>query len=802
MGIAVPCIPVPHINYMETEMSTGNRRAFALSQVALVCLLAACGGGGGDGGTAGPGPGTPPAPAPEPRVAGMVYAAPTVVTEASGNQTVSVQVLAQNGVRTLTTGPIAADAATAVQTRLTRGNLVDWSAGSTADTVKVATDAPADTFNVILSKGSSAAAQFDMSKFGPEVSPTAPGVPGAMVAAGWVYNKQGNTITISDGSNVKADQAGRPYAVPIKRYEETFRVSPNVKVYNVNTANYAASAESDFDSIPVTADYHYSTTSRQAAYLVFDRNYRGANDAQVVGIWYFTPQSTSDGKPVWDVPTLSPMLADKGNDPISGNPFVSINATGVSAAPYTRSTEPFEMVKNTMYYVGDNEVSSYIFKADMGTPNDPSDDKIIKVDAGWPNSGYQYWRNTELLGIDPRSVTDLWLTHAHSDHYGTAVEQLKMMDNAGLNMNLWGSREDTIGITGDLQGNVWNIAGTLGAGQTVLRERTNNFYEYDRWYDYGNVQIMVIWSPGHTTGATNMLFRVKNPDNGQFVTFGYHGGYGFNGLERPTAANGFLRLAWQFGFSYLQNRLEVDFVAPQHANHFPIVEVYQALKAYNRDPANTTKLTMLDALRTKVFDSPEIAGNKITSEFANQLEKRRSVATYRATDDQPGSTRRSIETSGPFKPGRAGGLTDVGARVVGDPKIIQGFVSAQNKNPLIPLLATGMPTTLDPYTDDPIGFFVQVAVAVQDPTYQGFLPDGFTQFSPGMNATITYRGGPIESTQAERGVEYLRTQRVATLAEAQQIMASITRGNMYTISLTPASEIVVPVGNAAQTFRP
>ena len=43
----------------------------------------------------------------------------------------------------------------------------------------------------------------------------------------------------------------------------------------------------------------------------------------------------------------------------------------MTQAPYTRSTEPFEMVKNTMYYVGDNEVSSYIFKADMGTPNDP-----------------------------------------------------------------------------------------------------------------------------------------------------------------------------------------------------------------------------------------------------------------------------------------------------------------------------------------------------------------------------------------------------------------------------------------------
>ena len=38
------------------------------------------------------------------------------------------------------------------------------------------------------------------------------------------------------------------------------------------------------------------------------------------------------------------------------------------------------MVKDTMYYVGDNEVASYLLKADMGTPNDLSDDKVIKVD--------------------------------------------------------------------------------------------------------------------------------------------------------------------------------------------------------------------------------------------------------------------------------------------------------------------------------------------------------------------------------------------------------------------------------------
>lgn len=776
-----------------------------LSVLLVAAALAGCGGGGG-GSNPDPGtPGTPVTPPPDVRAsfraAGLVYGTATVTPDATGRQVVSADVLTPAGVAKLTAVADSTAAADTLKAQLVPGNLVDWIPGTEAHSAVVPAD-PAQAFNVILRKGNSAAAQFNLAKYGPAVTRNKD-VPGPMVAAGWVYAKAGGTITIGDGRIVTADQANRPYAAPIKRYEETYAVAPDVKVFNVNTADYARSAVSDFASIPVTANYEYGTTSRQAAYLLFDHNYEHAASARVVAIWYFTPQSTTDGKPVWDVPTLSPMLADKGNDPVSGQPFASINATSPTSAPYTRSTEPFEMVKDTMYYVGDNEVASYLLKADMGTP-DPADDKVIKVDAGWANSGYQYWKNMELVGVDPRSVTDIWLTHAHGDHYGTVVEQLRMMDNAGKAVKLWASKEDVVGITADLQGNPWSIAGTLPASETEIRDRTTNFYEFDRWYDYGNVQIMVIWSPGHTTGTTNMLFKVKNPADGQFYTFGYHGGYGVNGMESPTAANGWRRLAWQHGFSYLQNTIEADFVSPQHTNQYPIVEVYQALKAYNRDPANAgQQLTMLDALRSRVFDSPAVNGVNVQSEFGNQLEKRRSVVTYRASD--AANTRyKSIETSGPFKPGRESGLAGATAVLLDGGKIIQGFVGAQNKNPRIPLLANGIPNVTDGYTNDPGGFFVQVAIDVQDPTYRGFLPSGFTQFSPGLGSTITYQGGPIESVNAARGTfhppEYLRTQRLNSLADAQAILATIVRGRTVTLSLTPDSQIVVPT-DVTRTFQ-
>jgi hypothetical protein len=57
--------------------------------------------------------------------------------------------------------------------------------------------------------------------------------------------------------------------------------------------------------------------------------------------------------------------AARSPDPVSGRPYVDILATGVSQAPYTRSTQPFEIVKDTLYYVGDNEVALYLLHADM-----------------------------------------------------------------------------------------------------------------------------------------------------------------------------------------------------------------------------------------------------------------------------------------------------------------------------------------------------------------------------------------------------------------------------------------------------
>ncbi len=720
-------------------------------------------------------------------IAGMVVGTPKVVP-AGEKAAVSVDLLARGRRETLATEAMDAARAAAVSAGLAPGVLVDFRMAG--DAVLVPADA-AEPFRAVLSKDSvwdvkpdpkasytltmqkvvkpgSGQTQFDAMKYGPELRPWK-GAPGAMVAAGWVYGKTDRTITVGDGRLVAEDIAGRPLPKARKRYEETYEVAKNAVVYKVDTADYGKSAVSDFASIPVTANYDYATTARQAVYVVFDRNYLKAEKAKAVAIYYFTPQAVSDGKPVWDVQTRSSLLKARGADPVSGKPFVSINATGAMDAPYSRSTEPFEIVKNAFYYIGDNEVAIYLFKADMGTP-DAADDRLIMLDAGWPNSGYQYWKNIEAMGCDPRKITDLMLTHGHLDHYGVAMELVAMIENSGGSVKVWGTKEDTLGISADALGNQWSIKGALPENETELRKRTV-FYEYDKEMDFGNVKILVTPTPGHTPGTGSFIFKVKQPGTGNWLSFGYMGGYGFNGLYTPNPSNGFLRLSFQLGLAWLQQMVDVDYVAPQHTNQYPLVDIYQAVAASNNDPANAAKhLSLMDAL-TK-------------NEFVNFCEKRYSVVTNSASDLND-SRYKSVETSGPFKPGREYGASGVKAKLLDGGKIIRGFNGVFNVNPAVPLLKEGILNNTDVYTKDPDGYYVQFYIDVLD-GYQGFIPGS----------------GPVESMRPTPGApEILRTQRLNSREEAETILKSVKKGETYKISLTAASAIIVP-GTITDTFKP
>jgi hypothetical protein len=47
--------------------------------------------------------------------------------------------------------------------------------------------------------------------------------------------------------------------------------------------------------------------------------------------------------------------------------------------------------------------------------------------------------------------------HGHGDHYGTTVELVTMIENAGGAVELLSPREDVVGIRGDAVGNTWDL---------------------------------------------------------------------------------------------------------------------------------------------------------------------------------------------------------------------------------------------------------------------------------------------------------------------------------------------------------
>ncbi len=698
---------------------------------------------------------------PRPTV-GFVVGSPTV-TPVGGAATVRVPVLTGGRQVLLETQSVSEVRAEQVAASVGAGSLVDFvvSGGQ----VVVPPD-PGATFHTALRKEPRRdRSVFVTQKYGPELA-RRDGRPGAMVAAGWIYAKGSDSITIGDGRVVTEDISGRPLPTPSKRYEETYQVAADVEVYRVDIQDWAASAPSTFGAVPVTRDYAYSTTDREAAFVVFDRNYLEAPAARVKQIYYFTPQDTSDGKPVWDVPTQSSLLADKGVDPVSGQRYVDIVATGVSAAPYTRSTEPFAIVPGAFYCVGDNEVSLYLFRCDGGTGS-ARDDRLVLLDTGWPNSGYQYWKNIEAVGFDPRDIDCVLMSHGHGDHYGTTVELVTMIENAGGSVRLLAPREDVLGIQSDAVDNTWSIPGDLPAAETLIRERSE-YFDYDQWMDFGNVRIKPLRTPGHTTGTASFIFEVADSaTGGERLTFGYMGGYGWNN-RTVTPTNGWRRLSFAYNLAWLQQTVGVDFVTGQHTNQYPIIEVYQALKAYNNDPANRRRqLTMRDAL------APD--------EWVNFLEKRYAVATYPIAETDPSN--QSIENYGPFKPGREQGVQDVQVRVADAGLVLHGFQKAQNVNPRIPLLADGVVIGTDSFVHDPDSWYVQLQVDVLD-SYGGYLS--------GV--------GPVESIRTGE-TEVLRTQRFATRAEAESVLGTIRAGGTYRVSLTHASAIVVPT-DGSPVFRP
>ena len=153
-----------------------------------------------------------------------------------------------------------------------------------------------------------------------------------MVAAGWVYAKGRRHDHDRRRAGSHRGHQRSSAARPVKRYEETYGSRRDVEVYDVDTPGLDRVAPVVVRRGPGDARLrvrHHRSAGRLRR--LRPRLPAGAGRPRSTQIYYFTPQDISDGKPVWDVPTQSALLADKGIDPVSGRPYVDILATGVTS---------------------------------------------------------------------------------------------------------------------------------------------------------------------------------------------------------------------------------------------------------------------------------------------------------------------------------------------------------------------------------------------------------------------------------------------------------------------------------------
>ena len=592
---------------------------------------------------------------------------------------------------------------------------------------------------------------FDTMKYGAELSPVN-GEPGAMLATGWLTAKSGNQITVGD----------------LDLFDETYTLAPDVKVYefNTDTSTLTARRLSDVPVTQKTDGEFYKTANRQQVMVVFDQNYRNAEQAEVVELYYITPQPTIDEKylyPTDHMPIDSFMTENDGK-----------TVAKPTAAAWLTATESFAIIPDRLYYVGDNEVAIYLTQADDGT--------LILLDAGWPASGYQYWRNIEAMGFDPRDIDYILLTHGHGDQYGTGAELDTMIKNAGGDPVVYECYEDTYGY--DIYG-FPEITGIIK--DTPVLNAVDKFYINDTWMEFdGSVRIKPVLTAGHTNGTDSFIFELTDPATNETLTISYLGGYGVNGNTKydpddDPENRGYLRLSFQYGLRYLQQTVEPDYMIPQHTNQYPMLEINKA--------AEEKGIPFLEAV------------NRGSYEWVNFLEKRQAVITYedyyqnwKADPKDEFGTEitvtdaelQTIEAAGPYR--REGGtyqitLTDGG-------RIIQGFNRYMNQTDKLSGVENaqgqdvgdGIFILKDSFTHDPDAWYVQVGARVSD-GYDG-----------------SCAGGPIESVH-DNWFEILRTERLDSREEAEALLAQLQSGATYTVTLDQSSEIQL-ADNLTDTFQP
>lgn len=181
--------------------------------------------------------------------------------------------------------------------------------------------------------------------------------------------------------------------------------------------------------------------------------------------------------------------------------------------PSIGRVEPFKIADN-LYYVGDKYVCIHLIDAGEG---------LILLDSGYLGTTHLLIDSIWRLGFDPANVRWIIHTHGHSDHFG-ASDEFKSMFGTKLAI----SKAEADAFREKPHRSHVNKELYPFAKMPVFD------YEIEdgEIFEYGNVKIRFVLTPGHTVGVISPFFEVT--DNGKTYLAGMYGGAGVNAV---TLAN-------------------------------------------------------------------------------------------------------------------------------------------------------------------------------------------------------------------------------------------------------------------------
>lgn len=174
--------------------------------------------------------------------------------------------------------------------------------------------------------------------------------------------------------------------------------------------------------------------------------------------------------------------------------------------------EPFQ-IADQLYYVGDKKVCIHLIDTDEG---------LILLDSGYFGATHLLVDSIWRAGFDPADVRWIIHTHGHHDHYG-ASEEFRIMYGTKLAI----SKVDAESLRekphrSSINNNNYPFAKTPDFDYEI---------EDGEIFEFGNMKIRCVLTPGHTEGVLSLFFNVTY--NGETYLAGMLGGAGVNALKLP-----------------------------------------------------------------------------------------------------------------------------------------------------------------------------------------------------------------------------------------------------------------------------